>query len=232
MTRGLLNLIHIPSPSPSWHEGVPTKTKNTRSIFSIFYLFNGLQCIIASHRPSNSAPKLFHWASARSLYVGSNKTSVLNTAKMIVVESIVWVNRVRKIVNSRGRGLLNLIHIPSPSPSWHEGVPTKTKNTRSIFSIFYLFNGLQCIIASHRPSNSAPKLFHWASARSLYVGSNKTSVLNTAKMIVVESIVWVNRVRKIVNCKHGPGKKTVIFFFVAGVSLKKTWILFFFKHWT
>lgn len=72
-----------------------------------------------------------------------------------------------------------------------------------------------------------PMLFHWASARSLYVGSNKTSVLNTAKMIVVESIVWVNRVRKIVNCKHGPGKKTVISFFVAGVSLKKTWILFF-----
>lgn len=75
-----------------------------------------------------------------------------------------------------------------------------------------------------------PMLFHWASARSLYVGSNKTSVLNTAKMIVVESIVWVNRVRKIVNCKHGPGKKTVISFFVAGVSLKKKPESFFFLN--
>lgn len=47
-------------------------------------------------------------------------------------------------------------------------------------------------------------------------------------MIVVESIVWVNGVRKIVNCKHGPGKKTVISFFVAGVSLKENLNLFFF----
>lgn len=70
--------------------------------------------------------------------------------------------------------------------------------------------------------------FYWVSVRFLYVGFNKISVLNMVKMIVVESIVWVNRVWKIVNCKYGFGKKIVIFFFVVGVSLKKNLNFFFF----